>query len=66
LLRAEKKTKGEQKMKLEDRITIERAIGLIEGASFAAAPEIQQALCYVVEMLDEVMSKAKVLPEERG
>ena len=53
-------------MKLEERITIERAIGLIEGASFAAAPKIQQALCCAVEMLDGVMSKAKVLPEERG
>lgn len=53
-------------MKLEERLTIERAIGLIEGASFTAAPKIQQALCVAVEMLDGVMSKEKVLPEERG
>ena len=53
-------------MNLKERITIERAIGLIEGASFAAAPEIQQALCVAVEMLDEALSAAKALPEERG
>ena len=53
-------------MKLEERITIERAIGLIEGACFAASPEIQQALYCAVEMLDGVVSKVKVLPEERG
>ena len=40
-------------MKLEERITIERAIGLIEGASFAASPEIQQALTVAVQMLDD-------------
>lgn len=40
-------------MKLEERITIERAIGMIEGASFSASPEIQQALTVAVQMLDD-------------
>lgn len=48
-------------MKLEERITIERAIGLIEGASFAAAPEIQQALCCAVEMLDAAVKDIETI-----
>ncbi len=35
------------------RFLIERAIGLLEGASFFAPPEVQQALTVAVQMLDD-------------
>lgn len=36
----------------ENRILIERAIGLVEGVCFCADPGVQQALAVAVEMLD--------------
>ena len=43
-------------MTLNNRETMQRAIGIIEGASYGASSRIQDALITAVEMLDAVLS----------
>lgn len=43
-------------MKINNRETMERAIGIIEGASFGAPQRVQEALAISVEMLEEVLA----------
>lgn len=42
-------------MTRENRETMQRAIGIIEGASYGANSSVQDALCTALEMLDEVL-----------
>ena len=44
-------------MTLENRMTMERAIGILEGVSYGVEERIQNALLTVCEMLDEVLRK---------
>lgn len=43
-------------MNINTRCTIERAIGIIEGVSYAAADNIRDCLLNVCEMLDAVLA----------
>lgn len=43
-------------MKLDNRETMQRAIGIIEGASYGAGSRIQDALSLACELLDSVLS----------
>lgn len=42
-------------MKLKNKETMQRAIGIIEGVSWSADQKIADALVAVVEMLDSVL-----------
>ena len=42
-------------MKINSVETMQRALGIIEGASFGATARVQDALALAVEMLDEVL-----------
>ena len=42
-------------MTQNNRETMQRAIGIIEGASYGANSRVQDALITAVEMLDEVL-----------
>jgi hypothetical protein len=44
-------------MKPENRETMQRAIGIVEGASWSANARVQDALSVAVEMLDGVLKK---------
>ena len=44
-------------MKAENRETMERAIGIIDGASYGASQKVQDALVLACEILDEVLRK---------
>ncbi|MBO4979443.1 MAG: hypothetical protein J6D16_03455 [Clostridia bacterium] len=44
-------------MKPENREMIQRAIGIIEGASWGANARVQDALAVAVEMLDGVLKE---------
>ena len=43
-------------MKLNNRETMQRAIGIIEGASYGANQRVQDALVLATEMLDSVLN----------
>ena len=43
-------------MKTTNRETIERSIGIIEGASYGASQRVIDALSIAVEMLDTVLN----------
>ena len=43
-------------MKSANRETMERAIGIIEGASYGASQRVMDALTIAVEMLDTVLN----------
>lgn len=42
-------------MKRNNRETLQRAIGIIEGASYSAKSNVQDALATALEMLDDVL-----------
>ena len=42
-------------MKAENREAMERALGIIEGASYGASQRVQDALALACEMIDEVL-----------
>lgn len=42
-------------MTLSNRETMQRAIGIIEGASYGASSRLQDALALACEMLDSVL-----------
>ena len=44
-------------MTIKNRDTMERAIGIIEGASFGASSRVQDALGVACEMLDSVLDE---------
>ena len=44
-------------MTLENRETLQRAIGIIEGASYGAKSYVQDALSIACELLDEIFRK---------
>jgi len=44
-------------MTLENRETMQRAIGIVEGASFGANARVQDALAVAVEMLDGILKE---------
>lgn len=44
-------------MKPENRETMQRAIGIVEGASWGANARVQDALAVAVEMLDGVLKE---------
>lgn len=44
-------------MKNDNRETMQRAIGIIEGVLCAVSESVQDTLLIAVEMLDDVMSK---------
>lgn len=44
-------------MTLKDKETIQRALGIIEGASFGVSSPTADALVIAVEMIDEVLNK---------
>ena len=48
-------------MTAENRETMQRAIGIIEGASYGASQRVQEALVLAEEMLEAVLEK-----EEQG
>jgi hypothetical protein len=52
--------KGGGEMNQEQMSTVQRAIGIIEGISFACNKETQDALDLVVEVLDSVFDEIKV------
>ena len=43
-------------MKLNNRETMQRAVGIIEGASFGANTRVQDALALATELLDSVLN----------
>lgn len=43
-------------MKIENRIAINRALGIIEGISFAVNSEAQDAITYAVEMIENALT----------
>ena len=43
-------------MTQNNRETMQRAIGIIEGAYFVASPKVQDALQCAVEMIDTVLN----------
>ena len=43
-------------MTQENRETMQRAIGIIEGASYGASERIQDALVTATEMIDSVLN----------
>ena len=43
-------------MKLDNRETMQRAIGIIEGASWGASSRVQDALAVACEMLDAILN----------
>ncbi len=43
-------------MTINNRETMQRAIGIIEGASYGANSRVQDALITAVEMLDTVLN----------
>lgn len=43
-------------MKPDNRETMQRAIGIIEGASYGAGTRVQDALITAVEMLDAILN----------
>jgi hypothetical protein len=47
-------------MKLKNIETMQRAIGIIEGASYGASSSVQDALITAVEMLDTVVNDEDV------
>lgn len=52
-------------MKLNNRETMQRAIGIIEGASYGAGVRIQDALVTAIEMLDAILNdKEEGVPDE--
>lgn len=42
-------------MTVKNRTTMERAIGIIEGVSFAVDNNLSEALCNALEMLESVL-----------
>lgn len=44
-------------MKHTNRESMQRAIGIIEGASFGASIRVQDALAIAVDLLDDVLNK---------
>lgn len=42
-------------MKLNNRETMQRALGIIEGASYGASSRVQDALALAAEMLDSIL-----------
>ena len=42
-------------MTQDNRETMQRALGIIEGVSFGASERVQDALACVVDMLDDVL-----------
>jgi hypothetical protein len=52
-------------MKQDNRETMHRAIGIIEGTMYGAAERIQDALTLAVEMLDNVLSDEEKNDETR-
>ena len=44
-------------MKIKDKLTIERALGIIEGAAVGVDEHISSILITAVEMITEVMDK---------
>lgn len=48
-------------MTLNDKLTIERALGVIEGASFGVADPISSILMTAVETITEIMDKEEVV-----
>ena len=42
-------------MTQENRETMQRAMGIIEGVSFGASERVQNALACVIDMLDDVL-----------
>lgn len=42
-------------MTQENRETMQRAMGIIEGVSFGAGTRVQDALACVIDMLDDVL-----------
>ena len=54
-------------MKLNNRETMQRAIGIIEGASYGANVRIQDALVTAIEMLDAILNdKEEGATDERN
>jgi len=47
-------------MTLNDKLTIERAIGLLEGLSFGAEPGMASGLNTAIEMISEIMDRESV------
>lgn len=48
-------------MTLNDKLTIERALGIIEGVSIGCDEHISSMLITAVEMITEVMDKEEVI-----
>ena len=44
-------------MTKENRETMQRAIGIIEGISYSASAKVQDVLMLAVELFDEVLKK---------
>lgn len=42
-------------MKLNNRETMQRAVGIIEGASWGAKPSVQEALALAIDLLDSIL-----------
>ena len=54
-------------MTKDNRETMQRAIGIIEGASYGASTRMQDALITAVEMLDKVLNdKEEGATDERN
>lgn len=47
----------EEKMTQDDRETIQRALGILEGAAYGAAERVVDAIVLAVEMISDVLDK---------
>lgn len=52
-------------MKRDNRETMQRAIGIIEGASYGASTRLQDALITAVEMLDAILNDKEEADDEQ-
>ena len=51
-------------MTLKNRETMQRALGIIEGASYGTNARVQDALALAVELLDSVLNDEEVQRDE--
>lgn len=51
-------------MTTNNRETMQRAIGILEGAAYGASERVQDAFALAVEMLDGVLNDEKTAPTD--
>ena len=52
-------------MKTENIITLNRALGILEGVSFGASESVRDAIACACDMIDEVLDKEREAENEK-